>query len=347
MKKNIAHETCRKILEDHRHSGTWLEIKLDKAEDLLNNSRKAFQNLSFKKTCNMCQPVRGCTCCQRYCGFCRNPQTLTYDLCFCIQRCERSNINFAAFVHRFVLVLATYLDLTKDVTLLMTMVSVIQVSLFYQFGTFPSTIAWILVASIVPPLLFSAIETAKDRPTSILGSSAWKRFEENPPSRCKMWCLRTFIIVFYPMIPAINICAREAAKVKKKKLLEKRREEFNKEDGIIRIEAMEKLAHVEKYLLEIRKGIMTFKLNELSWEVPLQLGLQLIMLLLGSSFSVTHSGLQALFQEEFQVSVNHFEPFIVGNTSRRMGQISWNGTFPRHCSCSLSAGHSEPVVQST
>ena len=179
-------------------------------------------------------------------------------------------------------------------TLLMTMVSVIQVSLFYQFGTFPSTIAWILVASIVPPLLFSAIETAKDRPTSVLGSSAWKRFEENPPSRCKMWCLRTFIIVFYPMIPAINICAREAAKVKKKKLLEKRREEFNKEDGIIRIEAMEKLEHVEKYLLEIRKGIMTFKLNELSWEVPLQLGLQLIMLLLGSSFSVTHSGLQAV-----------------------------------------------------
>ena len=192
----------------------------------------------------------------------------------------------------------------------MLMVSVIQVSLFFKFGTFPSTIAWILVASIFPPLLFSAIETAKNRPTSILGSSAWQRFEENPPSSCKLWCLRIFIIVFYPVIPAINICAREAAKMKKKKLLEKTREEFNKEDGIIRTEALEKLAQVEKYLLEVRTGIMTFKLNELSWEVPLQLGLQLIMLLLGTSFSATHSGLQALFQEEFQVSLNNFQPII-------------------------------------
>ena len=162
-----------------------------------------------------------------------------------------------------------------------------------------------------------------------------------------MWCLRTFIIVFYPMIPAISICAREAAKVKKKKLLEKTREEFDNEHGIIRTEAMEKLAQVEKYLLEVRKGIMTFKLNELSWEVPLQLGLQLIMLLLGTSFSATHSGLQALFQEEFQVRVNSLKLIKLGDTSCRMGQISWNGTFPRHCSCSLSFGHSEPVVQST
>merc|ERR1719264_1575829 len=45
---------------------------------------------------------------------------------------------------------------------------------------------------------------------------------------------------------------------------------------------------------------MTFKLNELSWEVPLQLGLQITMLLLATSSSVTHSGMQALFQEEFQ-----------------------------------------------
>ena len=347
MKKNIAHETCKKIFEDHRHSGTWLETKLDEAEDCLNKSRKAFQALSFKKTCTLCQPVRGCSCCQRYCGFCRNPKTVTCDLCCCIQRCERSRFDFSALIHQFALVLATYLDLTKDVTLLMTVVSVIQVSLFFKFGTFPSTIAWILVASIFPPLLLSAIETAKNRPTSILGSSAWQRFEENPPSSCKLWCLRIFIIVFYPVIPAINICAREAAKMKKKKLLEKTREEFNKEDGIIRTEALEKLAQVEKYLLEVRTGIMTFKLNELSWEVPLQLGLQLIMLLLGTSFSATHSGLQALFQEEFQVSLNNFQPIINSDTSPRMRQTSWTGTSPRHSSFFLSSGRSGLVLQPT
>ena len=185
----------------------------------------------------------------------------------------------------------------------MEMMLVVQAGLFLKFGTFPSAIAWILVASIVLPLLFSAVETAKNRPTIILGSSGWQSFEENPPSRCKIWLLRILIIVFYPAVPAINICAREAAKAKKEKLLEKTRNEFNKEDSTIHREVLERLAQLEKYLVEVRKGIMTFKLNELSWEMPLQIGLQLIMLLLSTSFTITHAGMQALFQEDFKVSL--------------------------------------------
>ena len=158
------------------------------------------------------------------------------------------------------------------------------------------------MASIVLPLLFSAVETAKNRPTIILGSDTWQRFTESPPSKCKIWCLRILIVVFYPAIPAINICAREAAKAKKEKLLENNTKEFSKENATIHTELLERLAKVEKYLVEVRKGIMTFKLNELSWEIPLQIGLQLIMLLLSTSFSITHTGMQALFQEDFKVS---------------------------------------------
>ena len=118
-----------------------------------------------------------------------------------------------------------------------------------------------------------------------------------------MWFLRTIIVLFYPVIPAINICAREAAKEEKTKLLKQTEEEFHQHDGSVHTEALEKLAEVESYLLEARQGIMTFKMNELSLEVPLQLGLQLIMLLLSLSSSTTHSGLQALFQQEFQASI--------------------------------------------
>ena len=144
MKKNIAYKTCKRILDDHHHSGTWQEIKLDEAEDWLNHSTKSLQDLSFKKPCTICQPIQGCcTCCQRYCGFCRNPKTVTCDLCCCIQRSERSRRDFSSLVRRFALFLVTYLDLTKDITLLVTMVSVIQ----FQFRTFPSTIALILVVS--------------------------------------------------------------------------------------------------------------------------------------------------------------------------------------------------------
>ena len=301
MKKNIAHETCKKILQDYEYSGTWLETKADEAEDLLNSSKRAFQNLSFKKSCTICQPVPGCSCCQRYCGFCQNPRTITCNISCRTQ--ESGRFDFYTIAYSFARVLANYLDLTKDTALLMEMMLVVQAGLFLKFGTFPSAIAWILVASIVLPLLFSAVETAKNRPTIILGSNVWQSFEENPPSRCKIWLLRILIIVFYPAIPAINICAREAAKAKKGKLLEKTKKEFSKEDSTIHREVLERLAQLEKYLVEVRKGIMTFKLNELSWEMPLQIGLQLIMLLLSTSFTITHAGMQALFQEDFKVSL--------------------------------------------
>ena len=98
------------------------------------------------------------------------------------------------------------------------------------------------MASIVLPLLFSAVETAKNRPTIILGSDTWQRFAESPPSKCKIWCLRILIVVFYPAIPAINICAREAAKAKKEKLLENNKKEFSRENATIHTEVLERLA---------------------------------------------------------------------------------------------------------
>ena len=307
MKKSVALETCKKILDDHQHSGTWLENQLDQVEDLVNNSKTVFQNMSFKKTCTICKPFRGCSCCQRFCGFCRNPRSVTCDLCSCCSRSEESSFNIFAMARRFALLAATYLDLTKDVTLLMTMVQIIQISLFNQISTFSSTITWILIVSIFPPLLFSAIETAKNRPTTILGGSVWQSFEEDPPNKGKRWALQVFIIVFYPVVPAILICVREEAKVKKKELFKETRREWNQNGGMVHTKAIERLEHVEKYLCEVRKGILAFKLNELSLEVPLQLGLQTIMLLLGTSISVTHSGMQALFQQEFQASINLLE----------------------------------------
>ena len=132
MKKNIAHETCHKILQDHTYSGAWLETKADEFEDLLSSSKKAFGNLNFKKTCTICHSVRGCSCCQRYCGFCRNPRTITCNISCRTQ--ESDSFDFYAITYRFALVLAYYLDLTKDTVLLMEMILVVQAGLVYSSG---------------------------------------------------------------------------------------------------------------------------------------------------------------------------------------------------------------------
>ena len=71
MKRNIAHETCKTILEDHQNSGTWREIQIDKVEDWLKESQQKFQNFSFKKSCSSCRPIQGCSCCKKYCGVCK------------------------------------------------------------------------------------------------------------------------------------------------------------------------------------------------------------------------------------------------------------------------------------
>ena len=103
------------------------------------------------------------------------------------------------------------------------------------------------------------------------------------------------IVVSYLAIPAIIINAREAAKVKRSKLLREGEKQFRDDDGMIDKEILRKLGEVNEYLNETRKGLLTFKRNELSIETPIQLVLQIVMLLLGFSNSVTHSSLQTVF----------------------------------------------------
>ena len=152
-----------------------------------------------------------------------------------------------------------------------------------------------MTSSIFPPLLCSGIETAWRRPYVVLGSSAWNKRRGNQLKGIWLLILRVVIIVGYLAIPAIIINAREEAKVKRAKLLQEGEKQFRDDNGLIDKEILRKLGKVNEYLNETRKGLLTFKRNELAIESPIQLVLQIVMLLLGFSNSVTHSSLQTVF----------------------------------------------------
>ena len=86
------------------------------------------------------------------------------------------------------------------------------VSLFYLLNgvleiNFVSTLASLLLSSVILPLLLSGVETAWRRPLVFLGSGGWARYTANPPSSGKLWSIRIFNIICCAIVPAVLINA--------------------------------------------------------------------------------------------------------------------------------------------
>ena len=65
---------------------------------------------------------------------------------------------------------------------------------------------------------------------------------------------------------------------------------------------MNKVIPLNEYLKEVRIGLLTFKKYEFSIEMVMQLSLQIVMLLLSRTITPTHTGLEAVFEEDFDTT---------------------------------------------
>jgi hypothetical protein len=184
----------------------------------------------------------------------------------------------------------SYLDLIKDSSLVVQMMSLIVGSLLT--AAFPTVVSWILLTSILVPLIATAIGIDCRCPRVVPGLAFWR--ENTPPSAC----LRATILAIFPAVPAIVISSTEEAKAKLDEVLETCKVQFDIV-GEVKKETTEELAEVTKYIKEVRRATLIFKRNEFSLEIIVQLTLQTTMLLLSTTGSLTHSGsLRALFKEE-------------------------------------------------
>ena len=256
MKQNIDPASCKRIFPDFNYDHKWLERLEDWIEDVLLKLKSYFESIKTK------------------CG---------------IEGGDRSNM--WAIFKRFVLVSVSYMDLIKDCTLLAILVYLLQGALLTHFTTFACQVTWHLGASIVIPLVISALQTAHHRPLLILGFLSWEHYQHSRPSRRRLWSFMVFTVFFYPLIPAILLHAREEAK--------QRMEDLLKHEQMTEGE-MDEFEQVSKYLNEVRKAVLTFKRNEFGMEMVLQLTIQTVMVLLTKTISPTHTGLEAVFKEDFE-----------------------------------------------
>ena len=166
--------------------------------------------------------------------------------------------------------------------------------------SFASTIFWLLLGSILIPLVASAAKTAYRHPLLVLGHSAWRQVHNSPPQGTQLFSLRLFNLLCYPLVPAVLIDCRERANEKISDLQEKGKEQYN--NSASTTEIIEEITEINIYLDQVKKGVLIYKKNELSIETVTQLTIQSVMLLMNLTVSPTVGGLEAVFKPKVDLN---------------------------------------------
>ena len=194
---------------------------------------------------------------------------------------------------RFLRTAISYLDLVTDSMLLSAVVTVAFVSSSnINFTLFPSQIAILLLSSIIIPLLVSAIMVATRRPLVISDAYQWREFTTNN-SKLPVFIARLVILLFFPIIPAMIINSDEEAKEKMKSLKRKSQKKGEEVDESI----LDECELLTQFINETRLAMLTFKRNEVSMELVVQLSIHLTMILLSFTDFPIESGLQTIFKD--------------------------------------------------
>ena len=266
MKSNLHPSTCKTILEDHDHKASCLEKRLSRRAK---TTKKEKVN-SFRSKITTCFTMLKITC--------------------------------LSLIKRAKAIFSVYFDLLKDAVILAPILNIIGWNFFFDFSSFPSFLAWALVASILLPLALSALGIMLGDPTILLGCGAWSSYRTNQPSCIKRFLMMSFIFLFFFTIPAMLVNAREKAKAKRKRLLHSGKIQLlQSEENTLARDHLKKMREVNDYLEETRKTIISFKKNELSTETVLPITIQTFMILLGPAntrHSATHTGLQKIYEKD-------------------------------------------------
>ena len=202
-------------------------------------------------------------------------------------------------VKNFLLVIVAYIDLISDSILLMSIMIVLDPVLVWNNpDMFSSQVGILLLASIIVPLLISAVSLANKKPLIVLDSKNWikwkTRSHENE-SRKAFWPLRIFIVILTPLVPAVILFSSEKAKEKRKALINK---SYREEEESFHVSTLEEFELLTEYVEESRLALLTYKRNEVCIEIVIQLSINFIMILLSQSYFPIESGLQAIFQSK-------------------------------------------------
>jgi hypothetical protein len=168
-------------------------------------------------------------------------------------------------VKRLLLVIVAYVDLISDSILLMSIMFVLGPTFVWNNPTiFSSQIGILLLASIVVPLLISAVILANKRPLIVLDSKNWikwkARSNENE-SRKSLWPMRIFIVILSPLVPAVIAFSSEKAKEKRKSLINK---SYQKEEESFHVSTLEEFELLTEYVEESRlAGFISFDARDI------------------------------------------------------------------------------------
>ena len=147
---------------------------------------------------------------------------------------------------RLVRVVVSYLDFMTDTILLSTVLTVITLT-DWKFTDFVFQGGMILTASIIVPLLLSAMMVASKRPLVILNSHQWKELTTSKDKKA-VFIARLAILFLFPLVPAMIIFSNQTAEEELKSLKSK----SNKTGGTAKESAIDECDTLTEYINETR-----------------------------------------------------------------------------------------------
>ena len=175
-----------------------------------------------------------------------------------------------------------YLDMIRDIAVIVALLGIVTISsIFIHPTVFASQIIWLLVLSVVLPLLATGIQIAKKYPFIIFGYRVHSHFEQNPVGRCKLVLVQMLIVLLAVFFPAFLIIVKEGEKEKARQLYKEGVDDKEK----LR-EAQKRIQFVDK----VSDAILDYKKAEFSFEIVIQLTIQTLMLMMNFTDTRTTSG---------------------------------------------------------
>ena len=182
---------------------------------------------------------------------------------------------------------SVHLDLILDCILLSTIMVVIGHNIKYS-SQFSTQIAIFLLVSILAPSLITASSIAFRRPFVVMNSQHWFKWRG---STIATVILRLAIIILFPFVPAMIMLSSKKAEEKSKAIADKYGDfDFLASD-------LEEIELLTKYINECRLAMLTYKRNEMSMELVIQLTIHMIMVLIGQTRYPLDSTLEAIFSD--------------------------------------------------
>ena len=269
LKANVDMEICDKMILAYNHSETPLQVLKERSGSII----KATKSSLSKGIENVAEQV------ENKCGWCLTSSIkLSYNSLF-----------------GFFSVAVAYLDLSFDLILLSTVFTVLGATIG-GYELFSTQIATLLLMSIWIPFTLTALNIICTQPLVLLGPNPWiaEKRSNDDQNKNRILILQVILLVVSPFIPALVIRSEQKANQKRKYLKDQFSTLLN--EKIVQESDLEEAELITKFLDKCRLAMLTFKRQELSIELVIQLSVHLAMVLLSQSDFPVESGLQSIFK---------------------------------------------------